>query len=693
MADETGNDWWAEPAPPGPTPHEPASLSGEWSPPRTSSLPPPPPPPASAVVATGVVEPTLPPQRRWTGRLVALGAAALLVGGGGYLAINAGASDGGADSPEAAVEGVFDALADEDLIGAATYVEPLERETMVEAGFDVVEELVRLDVFSDELDLASVPGFDFEFADLEVTATEVRPGLAHVFLTGGEAFASIDGSQFPLGSLITDRVDADTFSIQESTSGPIRATETPIVAVERDGRWYLSLWYSVAENARMALDQPIPEPAGVPVPVGGATPEEAIEAMVAATFELDLATMIGMLDPEEAAALYDYAPLFLDDAQQAVDDLLAEADEAGWQWESPELQLRAETDGSLSTVHVDWLSFTAGGPEGSVDVMYTADETQVDIDVDDTSVVILIEGDCVTITVDEGDGPETETACADDLVEEAGLEALTTGAFADLRTAAVPGMVVREVDGRWYVSPLRTGSAAVLGVLRTIEPDGLAESVDALIEFAEDPFALGSDFGTDFGFGLGEEIFEPICGSIDASGPTTVDCEPLEPIESVAPSLPPDPTEPGAAPDPETTIPDVEFPAMADDNAALLSPEFEPLFVHDLVDPYRSDPWFGFLAGVEERDYDEGVVGDVYFGDLNVEVTVFTGMEFADDEELAAWVGGDLVTDGDLTYVRGITDWGGDFAVARSGDGLVVVGAWFGWEDAVVDALRAQVTS
>ncbi len=681
MSDHTGDNAWqppegSGPSQPGavpPTPDSSTPLSPPPVPPAGagSALPPPPARPIPTTVTTGPVEASPPRGPRWVGRVLALGAAAALIGGGGYLAINAGAADGGAATPQGALEGVLDALTNEDLVGAAEFVEPTERETMIDAGFDVVDELIRLEVFSDDLDLRSIGGIDLDFRDIEIDMTEVRPGVAQLFLDGGRVSATVNGAEFPFGSLITDRIDAETLAVVESNSTRIEPTEYPIVAVQRDGRWYLSLWYSVAENARIALDQPLPGNER-PDAIGGDSPERAIELFVGAMTGVDLASMIGMLDPEEAAALYDYAPLFLDDAQSEVDDLLAEARRDGWRWDVSDLQLTSESDGRLATVVIDSFAFEASGPGTTVEVVYSGDRSRIWFDTEGQTVEIIADGECVTTTFDDGFGVQTDEFCASDMAEMAGLEALTGGAFANLQSMSAPGIVVREVDGRWFISPLRTGSTLMLDALRSIEADALAETVDAFAEFFEDPFAFGAGFGSSpFGGSFG-----PGFGSGSGFGPAE---------------------DPGffGDPGPATTAPGAdgsEASDYTDENAALLSPEFEYGFVYDLSGSYRGDPWRDWLTSAQERPYGRGVAGDVFVEDLVFSIVVLSEISIASDEELAEWVNGELIVDADLSYVRGETNWGGAFAVARTtDDGIVIVGLWNGWDDRALGALRTQL--
>ncbi len=91
-----------------------------------------------------------------------------------------------------------------------------------------------------------------------------------------------------------------------------------LATVKRDGRWYLSAFYSIAENARDGgadiPDQALAAP-------GADTPDGAVQAIFDAVDDLDLEALIAALNPNEAEALQRYAPMFIDEAQRALDDL------------------------------------------------------------------------------------------------------------------------------------------------------------------------------------------------------------------------------------------------------------------------------------------------------------------------------------------------------------------------------------
>lgn len=564
----------------------------------------------------------------------------MLIGGGGYLALNAGGHDGGADSPADALEGALQSLAEEDLIGAAEFVEPRERETLIDAGFDMVEELVRLEVLDDTLDLSSVHGIELDFGGLEFSVVEIRPDLAHIFIERGSYVISVDGSAVPFGPLVTDRMDSSELAISETTGGQMISRTTPVVAVQRDGRWYLSLWYSVAENARLELNEQLPNSADRVTAIGGDTPERTITSLIGALEHGDIATSIGMMDPEEMSALYDYAPLFLDEAQTTVDEFLESARADGWVWSVDDVLVSAVTDGNLATVTIDSFEFNATGPHGStIEVQFSPEQTLVSTD-DGYGFTYRVEvaDGCTTMsTNDEYSGPETQTFCNDEMFAGLGIEGLMTGGIGRLGTVQ-GGLVLREVDGRWFVSPVRSGSAALMSMLESLDAESLASTVDGFVELMNDPFGQSEVFSN----GGGDNYIRPF----DDLG--------MDPDFFAEPEI---------------------YESPFAENIGLL-PDGEYKWSFDLLPGLADEIWTGWLSNGIPTDFSRGVSAGVAGDDpvSQFEVLVLRGIDGVDDDAaLATLLGAKVVSTDGVSHVSGFSEWG-PFVAARYRSGFVLVG-------------------
>jgi hypothetical protein len=418
----------------------------------------------------------------------AIGVGVLVLPFAGYLAIDAATSDGGADSPEAAVQAMFDAIGDEDVLGVMDTVLPGERRSLGEPVQDIVDELRRLEVLSDDADLGDVEGIDLEFTDLTYSTEDIAEGIAVVEVTGGTVDGAAELDELPLGDLLIDLgFDGERPTGSEQASGPLEGGAR-LATVEEDGRWYVSLWFTVAEAARTAAGAPAPDPAQAIEPTGSESPEQVLDDVLTAVGQLDLTAMLGLLPPGEARALHVYGPMFLDDAQASLDELRAES---GFSLRVDESEYEVDRDGSRATV-----------VPSSIAVTIEADG--------ETASVAFADG-CVTVEA----GGEREELCADDaddFLAEAGVDTSTGtsvaddpdtedvdeselgvfGGLADLEDVDA-GFEVVEEDGRWYLSPTATLLRPLIEVLEALEAEDIREIADA----AENGFSVNVDTAED----------------------------------------------------------------------------------------------------------------------------------------------------------------------------------------------------
>src|SRR5262249_54254725 len=149
----------------------------------------------------------------------------------------------------------LDALDNEDVLGLVDVLLPGERETFRQPMQDLVSELTRLEVLDGSADLSKVGGVQITVTDrnVEQHATNVDD-IVDLDVTAKVA-RSLKGEQLPVGRWIRDNLGADDLSDLDETSDPEEAT-FPITAVRQDGRWYLSAFYSVAENLRHQAGDP-----------------------------------------------------------------------------------------------------------------------------------------------------------------------------------------------------------------------------------------------------------------------------------------------------------------------------------------------------------------------------------------------------------------------------------------------------
>jgi hypothetical protein len=413
------------------------------------------------------------PRRRSPVRIAAAVVAVGALIGASAFAIGSmqGSDDGGASSPEEAVRELVAAVNAEDVLGAMDVVLPGERRTFEDPVVRLVEELQRIDVLSDGADLGKVAGLDIEISLEEATVESVADDIATVAMTGS-ASVSVNSQQLPIGDLLLEEAFAgeqpEGSSTDESPFGGAAGEPVRITTVEQDGRWYVSLWYSVAEVARVAGGfEAVPAADQAIEPSGGASPEAAMDAFVDDLSRFDLEGMIGALNPDEASALQRYAPLFLGEAQAEIDDLMQNA---GLELTIEDVEYDVNTDGDTATiVPTRFMARAAGdGQEATVE---------------------LADG-CTTVTMD-GDEQQSCIEDATGVLEDLGL-----GALAGLGTTG--GLTMDRVDGQWYLSILGTTFDTLLSVMEQIDRADIETFMQGLEDGSIDPFEAmaGIEAGT-----------------------------------------------------------------------------------------------------------------------------------------------------------------------------------------------------
>ena len=447
--------------------------------------------------------------------------AVLAVGAAGVFAVRqySGSTQGGAANPTELGAELMTAIEQEDVLGMVDTLVPGERDVMRDPLIDLVAELTRLDVLAEGADLSSIAGFDVELASEAVIARGTNvDDIVNVDMRA-DATVMVDGSVVPIGELITDNMDPDDLTeLRGSSETSTEEFEATLTAVELDGRWYFSLFHSLAEELRADVE-PVPD---IPVEGIGAdgaeSPEAAFDQLLDRTVALDVAGVIQTLNPGEAAALQRYAPIFLDEVDAAVAELPA------YELSIDSRDVRVEGEGARRTVFIDGLSGSGSFGEPGEQVRFEFDWS----------------GDCVHASI-EGDGIDSQQfdECTSDLTSQPDLQqaledapaikellAAIEEALADMQPA---GLELRQVEGKWYVSPITTGTEAVLKFLRALD----RQEIDHLIELGAASGEEIFDLALGGMLGLGDDPY----GEFSAETPAeTVATMPDFPDESATPT-------------------------------------------------------------------------------------------------------------------------------------------------------------
>jgi hypothetical protein len=451
------------------------------SPPLSSpfaSATPQPPAPASEPAEPYVTHVTTPPRHV---RFLAVAIAVVGFLGAAAFAVTSVTAVSGASSPSAAADALFGAASHEDLIGVLDALPKSERDLFIDPARDVSVELTRIGVLADGVKLDGLKGFDLEFTDVQYEVTELADGIAAVKVVGGTSKVRVIPSEVPVGGKLRETIEdlsGEPLRIEASTEVTDLTEGDPVtlVAIKDDG-WHISLGYSLAEAARDGAGEPQPDFGHGVQPAGAATPEAALEGLIRAGADFDLRRVIALLPPDEMRALQDYAPLFLDDVEKA----------------------RTEADG-LPTIKIKQLETTASIDGDTAVVQVTKLDVDVSGTLDGETFSVKVDGDCATFTING----EEQSACAgqeptgkqkaaakkaEKLIKELPLD---LKAFEDL------GVVTTKVDGKWYVSPVRTVLSFVVTAFQSLHDDALDRFV---VLFGPDGTFFEDFFGDSLPFG------------------------------------------------------------------------------------------------------------------------------------------------------------------------------------------------
>jgi hypothetical protein len=441
------------------------------------------------------------PRRSRATLIGALVGVTALVAAGVFAVVSIVGNDtaGGAASPAEVGTELTAALDNEDVLGVVDLLLPGERDTLRDPLIRTVDNLIRLEVLAADASLSAIAGVDIQFADVSVREEPTNVDDIVNIVLSGRASITFDGTTIPIGDLLIDEAfDGERPELPEPTSEQF--DDVQLTVVERDGRWYLSAFYSIAEQARASVDSPDDIPVAGVEPAGADEPELAVDQMIDAISDQDLEALIAALDPTEFEALQRYAPMFLADAQAEIDNL-------DLSWSIDQRSYTVEGSGDRRTVDIDSFRFLLADPDPTLD-----DEGQGDVSViyADDCLTVVFEGD-ETESCGVGEGDIGDLADEMDLGDDGTVNDLLETIGAAFDDYDPSGIGVHEVDGRWYVSPMSTAFDAVNDVLDALD---VGELRDVIAAFKE----LGSEF---------EDYMADMPGLIDEG--SGVDLGPLSP--------------------------------------------------------------------------------------------------------------------------------------------------------------------
>lgn len=397
-----------------------------------------------------------------------------------FATMNAGRTNDGSESPEAAMQKLFDGLSSEDLVAAVDAFLPGEADPIISYTGSIGSELKRLDVLTDGIDPQGISGINMEFTDLEFRTEEIAPGFVRVYVTNGDAFIDIDQAELPIGDLVLDNLPAEERGALDGDLPPesesMGGEDFYLVAVEDEG-WYLSYWYTIMDAIFTETGYGTPAFGNGLAPVGAISAEAAVEGAFRELLALDLEGLIGMLPPTEMRALYDYMPLVMSDYNETVGAF-----------------------GSFVTIDLTSLgtsvSDAANGAKRVKIETFDIALSSVFLEIDGA---ISFDGSCFDITLNDSGGalsgfgteiPDHINTCDQEIADMlgSGVTGLEMPDFLSDIGAAETGLIaVKEKVGekdRWFVSPTETLGDTMLQGLKVWDRDTLQQYIDWLIQFS-----------------------------------------------------------------------------------------------------------------------------------------------------------------------------------------------------------------
>ncbi|WNV88747.1 flagellar basal body protein FliL [Umezawaea sp. Da 62-37] len=406
------------------------------------------------------------PKKKRTGLAITAVVAVVALAAGAVVTVyalkNSNDVAAGAPSPAAAANNLVSALGSGDVVGIMNGLAPGEAKLSKDYLAGTVDELKRLEVLKKDADPNKISGVDFKAEDVkfdEGAAEKVNDHLVINKLISGRITLTSDVKKIPLTDKLVEAMGAqdekpttETVDIAEEIKKSNDGEPVRIASIKVGSDWYPSLFYTIADNA--LHEEKLKWPSNPIAPAGADTAEAAVKNMVEASMAADLTKVIALLPPDELGVLQDVGPVLIDQAGRVP--------ATGAKLTSFETDSKDVTGGTLLTIR------------------------KLGVDVGGEKVEIVRSGDCYSVTAQGQD----QKLCADEitqLIEQQGGVSVPGSALdviGRIGTRVLKdgiGLVSTEVDGKWYVSPIRSFSEVSLTLMRGLEP----KDIDELLKLAK----------------------------------------------------------------------------------------------------------------------------------------------------------------------------------------------------------------
>jgi hypothetical protein len=462
----TPSAWPPAPAPPPPPSH--------WQPPQSPMQPgaynPAAPYPGGEWEHLGGPVPTREHKPHGRGRLIAAAVAVVALAGGGvatYVAVSDSNSHHGAATPKEAVQGIVEDINNSDLVGFLDDLAPGERRALMPF-LDDIKELKRNHVLQDSADPHNVAAVKTSIKGLKFAGdATINDHVQVVQLTGGIVDFSADFSKIPFTdefakAVFPHGVPSGNNQALVDIADVVRDDGKPVrIATQKvDGRWYPSLFYTMADSGARDSGQGVPTAVDYVAPKGASSAEGAVKTLVTSLLEGDVTGAIEVLSPDELAVLHDYAGVIMKSTGRSY---------------------------PVAPVSLDELKLDASaGPDGTQRVTLASIALTAK---NGDRYKFTVDGTCYEATLP---GEPVKRMCVQDVIKQIN-DALTDSGVKPLTSAqstalthlfsggVVGGIITSQSGGKWYVNPVQTEFDSIDVLLQRLQGNDLLELV-GLIE-------------------------------------------------------------------------------------------------------------------------------------------------------------------------------------------------------------------
>lgn len=364
-------------------------------------------------------------------------AVVVVIAGGIGTWVAVGRSGGsGAGSPQDAASSLVADLGNDDVLGVVNDLPPSEGALLRSTLDDAAAQLKRIQAVKPDASSQAATGLSIHADGLKFDSSAVEQVNDHIAITklvaGKITFgAGLTTNQytdaflhaaFPNGAPKGQSTTVDIAKVAQSLGHPVR-----IATVKVNGRWYPSLFYTIADASLQADHQNWP--ARSIAPIGSDTVNEASEDFLQAVLDSDAQNAIARTSPDEMAVLHDMGQVLVS-------------------------QNKVTHDIKIAKITFDDRQVT-GGTEAVL--------RDLTLDANGQQIVIVHANGCYTVQIA---GKQQEQLCAGGLADQLRADPVTKSLPSGLIKSLDDmvrglgqngvGLVATEQAENWYVDPGRS---------------------------------------------------------------------------------------------------------------------------------------------------------------------------------------------------------------------------------------------